>query len=160
MQRGSFCSFNFKEGGEGEITSSPPLFKLSLVYFHNQQEIYSQLLHGDEEIRLWYIHSSDHTPVEQVFAISKEGHLTLLEERYSWYGAGLEFGSGLDFEFMGEQVIVSGYDRTLESLLLRVARTVPQKLFIDTKELILTDMIEGGARILIEILKIDEGVSP
>ncbi len=140
------------KGGE-EDSFSPSSFTLYLTEIEQKEIIYSHTLYGEEEIRFWYIHSSDHTPVEQRFTISNEGHLVLEEERYSWYGAGLEFGSGLDFEFQGDQVIVSGYDRSFASLFIRVARTVPQKLIIDENELLLSDLAAGGSRILLQIKK-------
>lgn len=108
-----------------------------------------------EEIRLWYIHSADGTPVEQVFSITPEGHLNLLEERYVWYGAGLEFGSGLDFTFQEDWVIVSGYHRVLKDLLLRVARTVPQKIYVQDHEIWITERVPGGNRIRIYLEKND-----
>lgn len=140
------------EGGE-EGSFSPSSFTLQLIEIEEEEIIYSHKLYGDEEIRFWYIHSSDHTPVEQRYTISNEGHLVLEEERYSWYGAGLEFGSGLDFEFQGDQVIVSGYNRSFASLFLRVARTVPQKLIIDENEILLSDLATRGSRILLQIKK-------
>ena len=37
-----------------------------------------------------YRHSSDHTPVRDLFTIGDEGEIVLIEESYRWYGAGLE----------------------------------------------------------------------
>ncbi|MBN2568629.1 MAG: DUF1850 domain-containing protein, partial [Deltaproteobacteria bacterium] len=55
-----------------------------------------------------YNHSSDHTPVHDIFKIDEEGTIVLIEEDYAWYGAGLEFHPDADatISFTGDRVRV------------------------------------------------------
>ncbi len=110
---------------------------------------------GDRVV-LDYVHSSDGTPVKAVFSIEVDG-LHLLEEEYSWYGAGLESGSGHDFAFNEDAVTVSGYDRVFHQLPLRVARTVSQELHLDGKTISLNQLAPGGSLVLI---KVEENMAP
>ncbi len=105
-----------------------------------------------EKVILRYIHSSDGTPVEQIFKISEENTLALLEERYRWYGAGLEFSADYIFTNQDGWVSVSGYDRHFSALPIRVAVTVPQALILaDTTKIILSDLAPPAARLLIKV---------
>ena len=104
-----------------------------------------------EEVILRYIHSSDGTPVEQIFRISEENTLELLEERYRWYGAGLEFSTDYTITARDGWVRVSGYDRHFEALPIRVAATVPQTLTVADTTLLLADLAPPAARLLIKV---------
>ncbi len=107
-----------------------------------------------EEILFAYIHSADKTPVEQLFVAGEDGLLHLKEERYQWYGSGLEFGSGLDFSFEDGVVRVSGYDRSFATLPLRAAWTVPQEFFIRDARVLLSDLVPGGTPLVIRITRL------
>ncbi|MCW3489683.1 DUF1850 domain-containing protein [Dethiobacter alkaliphilus] len=104
-----------------------------------------------EEIEFSYIHSSDGTPVEQSFIVKDDGLLHLVEERYAWYGAGLEFGSGLEVDTTGDMVRITGYDRSFAELPFRVAWTVPQEFQIRDKKILLSDLAPGGTSLLVRI---------
>lgn len=145
---------NRKDWEGGDLPFLDRTFQLVIYQLEDKKVIYSTVVNRRDLIKFWYIHSSDQTPVEQVFSITSEGYLNLLEESYSWYGAGLEFGSGFEISFEGDRVIVRGYDRILEHLLLRIARTVPQVLTVGDKELILTDLLPGGTTVLIKLEKL------
>lgn len=106
---------------------------------------------GGEIITLEYIHSADGTPVKAVFEADQK-RLRLVEESYSWYGAGLEAGSGRSFTFEKDSVTVSGYgEYYFKELPIRVARTVPQKLLIGEEQLLLNDLAPGGTLLIIKI---------
>lgn len=100
-----------------------------------------------------YVHSADKTPVEQVFVIEADLALHLKAERYAWYGAGLETGSGLDLEvsFEDGMVSVTGYNRSFSALLMRVARTVPQEFVVNDRRFLLSDIARGGDPLVIYI---------
>ena len=124
------------------------------VYIYNWETgetlIKSQIDRG-EIITLNYIHSADRTPVEAVFEVDEKG-LKIIEESYSWYGAGLEAGSGRNFTFEDDRVTVSGYDdKYMEELPIRVARTVPQELLIGKDLIVLNDLAPGGTLLIIKI---------
>ena len=110
-----------------------------------------------EEILYAYIHSADRTPVEQLFVAGADGFLHLMEERYHWYGAGLEFDPSLTFSYTDGVVRVSGYDRSFDSLFLRAAWSVPQEFFIRDTRILLSDLVPGGTPL---VIRISQGDSP
>lgn len=105
-----------------------------------------------DPVLLNYIHSADGTPVSSVFVISPGG-LKLVEEKYSWYGSGLEAGSGYSFTYSKDTVTVSDYDRVFEELPVRVARTVPQQLVVGETVVDLNRLAPGGALLRISVEK-------
>ncbi len=108
-----------------------------------------------EEVVLSYTHSSDGTPVEQFFKVSENESLKLQKERYRWYGAGLEFGSGYQVSVDDDGwVCITGYDRTFETLPIRVATTVAQVLTVSDTEIILWDLAQPAARLFIKVEQI------
>ncbi len=121
------------------------------IYNQEEKLLYSAAVSPEEIVTLRYRHSSDGTPVVQIFQVGENGTLDLLEEQYSWFGAGLEHGSGHRFTYEGDTVRVSGYDRKFSELFIRVARTVPQELEVGGEILQLTDLAPGGSRLLLRI---------
>jgi len=132
----------------------PYVYYLSFYKGQSGEIIYQRGVELGDTVLLNYIHSADATPICAVFEIQEDG-LNLVEERYSWYGAGLESGAGHHFSFQGEEVIVSGYERLFKELPLRVARTVPQEIvIIDNSEIIsLQQLAPGGTLLIIRIDK-------
>lgn len=132
----------------------PHVYYLSVYKDQSGEILYQREVEICDKVVLNYIHSADATPVSAVFEI-RDGGLHLVEERYSWYGAGLESGADLQFSFQGNEVIVSGYERTFPELPIRVARTVPQELvFIDKNEFIsLQQLAPGGTLLIVRVDK-------
>ena len=83
--------------------------------------------------------------------VKDDGLLHLVEERYEWYGAGLEFGSGLDVDVSGDMVRITGYDRSFAELPFRVAWTVPMEFQIRDRKILLLDIAPGGTALLVRI---------
>lgn len=124
---------------------------ISIYAWETGELLFKKEIVREEIITLKYIHSADKTPVEVVFEADPKG-LKLIEESYSWYGAGLEAGSGRSFTFENDRVTVSGYDENpIEELPLRVARTVPQELMIGEELILLNDLAPGGTLLIIKI---------
>lgn len=103
-----------------------------------------------DPVLLNYVHSADGTPVSSVFAVTAEG-LKLVEEKYSWYGSGLEAGSGFSFAYSEDTVTVSNYDRVFEELPVRVARTVPQQIVVGETVVDLNHLAPGGSLLRITV---------
>lgn len=81
-----------------------------------------------------YRHSSDHTPVEDIFRIGTEGEIVLIEERYRWYGAGLEsHPAAADTEFSKGWTRVHLH-RVMPGFLLRVGEVADHTLIIHGQE--------------------------
>ncbi len=122
-----------------------------ILYRESDEKLVCIPVEAGDEILFAYVHSADKTPVEQLFMVGEDGILYLLEERYQWYGAGLETGSGLDFSFEDGVVRVTGYDRPFPTLPLRVAWTVPQEFFVGDQHILLSDLAPGGTSLVVRI---------
>jgi len=128
----------------------PPAYYLS-IYEGRSEEVITQLeVALADQVALDYIHSSDGTPVKAIFVIEEKG-LRLVEEKYSWYGSGLESGAGYEFSYQEKEVTVSGYDRVFEELPVRVARTVAQNIHINEEIIALNQLAPGGSLLIIRV---------
>ncbi len=105
-----------------------------------------------EFFRLQYTHSSDGTPVRDIFRVEEDGHFVILEEHYLWYGAGLESHPQAIISFDGDYTRVT-VNRRLEQLLLRVGRVSNQQILSGYTRIALTELAPGGSLILIRIAK-------
>ncbi len=128
----------------------PPAYYLSIYEGKSGKIVEQIMVEPGDMVELSYVHSADGTPVKAVFLIEEEG-LRLLEEKYSWYGAGLESGSGRDFMFENDEVTVSGYDKIFKELPVRVARTVPQEIHLEERTILLNNLAPGGSLLVIRV---------
>ena len=128
----------------------PSAYYVSIYEGQSEEILFQRQVELNDKLTLNYIHSADKTPISAVFKIKEEG-LSLIEERYSWYGAGLEAGSGHTFEFKDQDVTVSGYDRLFEEMPIRVARTVPQEIVFNDNVVMLNELAPGGKLLIIRI---------
>jgi len=124
-------------------------YELQIIKVKNNEVLFEVNVEKGQEISYSYTHSADGTPVEQIFEIDREGTLQLLEERYSWHGAGLETGPEKEITTKNGEVRVTGYDRSFPELPIRVARTIPQVINVGEKEVKLSDIAEAGASLTI-----------
>ncbi len=128
----------------------PFVYYLSFYEGHSEEILFQQQVEMGDRLILNYIHSADATPISAVFEIRADG-MHLIEEKYSWYGAGLESGAGHQFAFEGKDVTVSGYERVFEELPLRVARSVPQEMVLGDKIITLNQLAPGGTLLIIRV---------
>lgn len=71
--------------------------------------------------RIRYTHSWDKCPIIEIFRIEKDASITLMEEIYGWFGAGLEFNPETGFTDMKDRrVHIQGIERNLPSIPIRV----------------------------------------
>jgi hypothetical protein len=71
--------------------------------------------------RIRYTHSWDKCPIIEIFRIEKDASITLTEEIYGWFGAGLEFNPETGFTDMKDRrVHIQGIERNLPSIPIRV----------------------------------------
>lgn len=101
-----------------------------------------------------YIHSSDHTPIHDVFLIDEQGSIVLIEEDYVWYGAGLEFhpqsDSTLSFDGTATRVFLH---RTFPHFLLRVGRVANHIVTCRGRKISLKDLAAGGSLVWIRVVE-------
>ena len=128
----------------------PFAYYVSIYEGRSEKVLYQRQVELNDKLTLDYIHSADKTPISAVFEITEDG-LYLIEESYSWYGAGLEAGSGHSFQFKNQNVTVSGYERLFEELPIRVARTVPQEIVVYEDVVSLNELAPGGTLLIIRI---------
>lgn len=126
-------------------------FNIYLFNDNNEKLLYTRTVQDDEKVILSYIHSSDLTPVKQVFRVNENESLELLEERYRWYGAGLEYGSAYDVIHEDGWVVITGYDRSFEVLPIRVAATVNQTIKIGPDLIVLSELASPGSSLFIKV---------
>jgi len=128
-------------------------YDLQVIDRAKDKVIYEIQVHVGDLISYSYIHSSDGTPVEQIFELDPDGILQLKEERYEWQGAGLETGTDKEITVINGQVRVTGYNRAFPELPLRVARTVSQELEVNNNIIRLNDLAPGGTSLIIRTTK-------
>ncbi|MBN2687128.1 MAG: DUF1850 domain-containing protein [Deltaproteobacteria bacterium] len=100
-----------------------------------------------------YVHSSDHTPIHDVFLIDEEGAIVLIEEAYDWYGAGLEFQSQADAAVVFDGTKTRVYlNRLFPHFLLRVGRVANHVITCHGRALPLKDIASGGSLVWIRVI--------
>jgi len=99
-----------------------------------------------------YVHSSDHTPIHDVFEVGRHGEIILIEEDFRWYGAGLEFHPQADITFADEGTQVRLH-RIFPNFLLRVGRIADQKISYRNTVISLKTLAQGGSLIRIRIIQ-------
>ncbi|MEM3112715.1 MAG: DUF1850 domain-containing protein [Candidatus Anstonellales archaeon] len=103
---------------------------------------------------LYYIHSSDKTPVLDTFLIDLNGECLLVEEAYLWYGAGLEFQNHQGARVVQEDGWVRvRLRRPMPSLFIRVGRISHQVFIFGDQYIPLAHLATPGEVILLSIKK-------
>lgn len=105
---------------------------------------------GDE---LWYMytHSADKTPVHSLLRVCPPPvGLVLEQERYLWYGAGLEYRRDRGVVLDGQWVVVHA-KRVIGGLVLRIAGTVEQRVVVGDESTTLGQLASYGRRVMLEV---------
>jgi len=98
-----------------------------------------------------YRHSSDNTPVHDLFQIGSDGLIVLIEESYRWYGAGLESHPDVGkTDFSGEWTRVR-MRRVFPRFLLRVGEVADHVLTIHGRKLPLLSIARGRESVWIRV---------
>lgn len=104
-----------------------------------------------------YIHSSDKTPVHDIFEIGGNGEMILIEENFDWYGAGLEFMNWEQASITHENRKVKVHlKRHLPYLYLRVGRVANHTLILNGVAVSLKAIARGGERLKIWVRTRDQ----
>ena len=98
-----------------------------------------------------YRHSSDHTPVRDLFRIGPEGEIVLLEESYQWYGAGLESHAGMGATDFSQEWTRIRMKRVLPRFLLRVGEVAEHVLTIHGRKVPLLSIAKGRESVWIRV---------
>ncbi|HHV08265.1 MAG TPA: DUF1850 domain-containing protein [Firmicutes bacterium] len=106
----------------------------------------------DGRFELHYTHSWDKTPVQDVFAGDDNGNLMLVEERYLWMGAGLDFHPRAELDFSGDMVRALA-PRRLGRLHLAVGTVANQRLIFGREEVPLARLAQPGTKLTLQLKK-------
>jgi hypothetical protein len=123
---------------------------LEIVRRADDRVLWSHPVHAGESFTIDYRHSSDHTPVHDVFQVTAEGAFVLIEERFDWYGSGLEFHPSADITFSGSQTRVRLH-RAFAEIPLRVGEVAGHVLTVDDGHLPLLSVAKGRESVCIRI---------
>lgn len=100
-----------------------------------------------------YTHSSDLTPVHDVFQIDDRGMIVLIEEDYEWYGAGLEFHSQAEATISFSDKTTRVYlHRVFPHFLLRVGRVANHVFIYKEHTIPLKNLAAGGSLVWIRVI--------
>ncbi|MBN2516310.1 MAG: DUF1850 domain-containing protein [Deltaproteobacteria bacterium] len=101
-----------------------------------------------------YTHSSDLTPVHDIFQINEQDEIVLLEEDYYWYGAGLEFhpDANAHISYTDKKTKVLLY-RVFPHFLLRVGRVAGHVITYKNQRIFLKDIAKGGSSVWIRVIR-------
>ncbi|MBW2544806.1 MAG: DUF1850 domain-containing protein [Deltaproteobacteria bacterium] len=104
-----------------------------------------------------YVHSSDHTPVHDIFRMDEDG-IVLIEENFDWYGSGLEFlsNAGARVSLSGDKTRVFLH-RECPRLLLRVGRVAGHVITYKDSRTPLLSIARGGDSVWIRLVKKGRG---
>ena len=131
------------------LAESAPML-LEIVRQGNDQVLWAHPVQTGDSFTIDYRHSSDLTPVYDVFQVTAEGAFVLLEERFDWYGSGLEFHPSADITFSGAQTRVRLH-RPFPQIPLRVGEVAQQALTIHQTRLLLLSVANGRESVCIRI---------
>lgn len=110
----------------------------------------SPVKRGDQ-FMITYRHSSDHTPVRDLFTIGDKGEIILIEESYRWHGAGLESHPGVGKTDFSEGWTRVRMHRVMPRFLLRVGEVAGHVLTIRGRILPLLSLAGGRKSVWIRV---------
>ncbi|MEW5909785.1 MAG: DUF1850 domain-containing protein [Thermodesulfobacteriota bacterium] len=124
--------------------------RLEILRQADAQVLWTHSVKAGDCFTLDYRHSSDHTPVRDLFQITRNATFVLIEEQFDWYGSGLEFHPSADITFShdGTRVFLN---RHFPFLLLRVGEIARQVLTVNGSQLPLLAVAEGRESVCIRI---------
>jgi len=114
-----------------------------IVRTDGEQVLWESAARPGDHFTIEYRHSSDHTPVRDLFRIGDDGEIVLIEESYQWYGAGLESHPDVgktDFSGKWTRVFVQ---RVFPRFLLRVGEVTDQIVTIHDRKVPLLSIAKG-----------------
>jgi hypothetical protein len=125
---------------------------LEVVRRADDHVLWAHPVRAGENFTIDYRHSSDHTPVHDTFQITAEGAIILVEERFDWYGSGLEFHPSADISASGSQTLVRLH-RPFPEIPLRVGEVAGHVLTVQGMRLPLLSVAKGRESVCIRITR-------
>ena len=135
-------------------SASGALFELQVIRAveGNEQIVYRSPTCPFKTFRISYTHSLDKCPIVEIFRIEKDATITLTEEIYGWFGAGLEFNPETGFTDMKDhQVHIKDIGRNMPSIFIRVGWISGFRLEYDNGVVPLSVLARPGELLMIKI---------
>ncbi|MEJ5358410.1 MAG: DUF1850 domain-containing protein [Desulfobacterales bacterium] len=128
----------------------PGTLRMEIVRREDGRILWHTSVEAGERFEILFRHSSDHTPVCDLFEVTAEGGFLLLEERFLWYGAGLEFHPSAEISFPPEGTRVH-LRRPFPAIPLRAGLKADHRLQIRGRQIPLLEIARGGESLWIRI---------
>ena len=129
--------------------------RLQVALVNTAHVLYEWPVSPGTEFYLDYIHSSAKTPVQDIFTISEQGGIILIEENFSWFGAGLEAGTSdaarVIYDPAQKKIRVLQH-RHLARFLLRIGRVAQQRMTCNGKSISLNSLAKAGESVHIRVV--------
>jgi hypothetical protein len=125
---------------------------LEVVRRADDHVLWAHPVQAGDNFTIDYRHSSDRTPVHDLFQITAEGTMVLIEERFDWYGSGLEFHPSADISFSGSQTLVRLH-RPFAEIPLRVGEVAGHVLAVQGVRLPLLSIAKGRESVCVRITR-------
>ena len=124
-----------------------------IVRTEGEQVLWESAIKPGDHFTIEYHHSSDHTPVRDLFRIGEDGEIVLIEESYQWYGAGLESHPDVGkIDFSGDWTRIR-LNRPFPRFLLRIGKIANQILTFQGRDVPLLSISKGGDSVWIRTTK-------
>lgn len=131
-----------------------PKWSLQLVRAASLEVLWEAPVKQGDIFTIDYRHSSDLTPVCDTFRIESEGEIILVEEKFHWYGAGLESHPEAGSIDLSEEWTRVRLYRRMPLFLLRVGETTGHLLTVRDQRIPLLSIARGGESVWIRTMKI------
>jgi hypothetical protein len=141
----------------GPSTAGGGVVQLEVVRSATGQVLWEHPIQEGDCFTIDYRHSSDHTPVHDIFQIGGDGKIVLIEENFQWYGAGLEFNSAaadISFAETGTRVLLH---RPFPQLRLRVGEVANHVLTVEHERVPLLSIAAGRESLCIQTVRKPSG---
>jgi hypothetical protein len=126
---------------------------LQVVRTFGEEVLWETPVKQGDRFTITYRHSSDHTPVLDIFQVGDKGEIVLIEERYRWHGAGLESHPAVGATDFSEGWTRVRLHREIPRFLLRVGEVADHNLHIQGQSVPLLSIAEGRESLWIRVTK-------
>lgn len=141
----------FLAGGLSAELRAEERLNFQIVKTTDEKLLWESPVQRGDHFTIEYRHSSDHTPVRDLFVIGDEGEIVLIEESYLWYGAGLESHPSMgNTDLSGDWTRVQ-LRRIFPKFLLRVGEVANHVLTIHGRAIPLLSIAGGRESIWIRV---------
>lgn len=127
---------------------------LQIVHYKTDVVLHEWKVKPGDRFYLDYTHSSAKTPVHDIFIINDQGQIILIEENFSWFGAGLEAlsteHSRVVYDTRQKKIRVLQH-RHFPDFLLRIGRVANHRMTCHKKSIPLKNLAKGGELVRIQV---------